>query len=399
MRWFTCTPVPFGGGPDFFARDSGLLSRGFRLNGVESMAVMPGEGKPEDEADLIRTDYKNLESADWWSTHDLDGVVLYAWGKPGFRKVAEAIRASGAILVLNQDSSGMITPLAGPSGWLREQWSLNGGANSLTTLTSYFFNVAKGLTWGLLRTDPLRAMHLRQGHRIAALYPDAAECYRKICRIYGGAELASRVVTVPHAVTPSLSYKGSDTAKENRIIAIGRWDDVIQKRPQLLMDTLAIVLAEDLDVAVDIVGAGTERFVTWLAALAPKTAARITIHGRLTHANLGNLLLRSRIYHCPSAYESFNIAAAEALCCGCSVVSSDTPTMASFRWFVSEGCGMLADTDNSTGHAHAILAELSHWNSGRRNPVDISSRWTQILHADKVAANVLELTKKDQCPQ
>ena len=43
MRWFTCTPFPFGGGPDFFARDSGLLCRGFRMIGVESMAVMPGE--------------------------------------------------------------------------------------------------------------------------------------------------------------------------------------------------------------------------------------------------------------------------------------------------------------------------------------------------------------------
>ena len=57
MRWFTCTPVEFGGGADFFARDSGLLCRGFQALGIDSRAVMPGPAKVLDEPDLIRTDY------------------------------------------------------------------------------------------------------------------------------------------------------------------------------------------------------------------------------------------------------------------------------------------------------------------------------------------------------
>ena len=126
MRWFTCTPVAFGGGADFFARDSGLLCRGFQSLGIESRAVMPGERKPEDEADLIRTDYANLESADWWRAQHLDGVVLYAWGRPKFRKVAAAIHAAGIFLVLNQDNGGLVSPLAGFRDWLEEQWILAG---------------------------------------------------------------------------------------------------------------------------------------------------------------------------------------------------------------------------------------------------------------------------------
>ena len=73
MRWFTCTPVAFGGGPDFFARDSGLLSRGFQAIGVDSRAVMPGDPAADDEPDLIRTAYADLENQDWWRGHDLDG--------------------------------------------------------------------------------------------------------------------------------------------------------------------------------------------------------------------------------------------------------------------------------------------------------------------------------------
>jgi hypothetical protein len=120
-RWFTCTPVAFGGGVDFFARDSGLMCRGLQAIGCESMAVMPGPPQDDDDSSLIRTDYGNLESPDWWKSQKLDGVVLYAWGSPKFRKVAEAIHQAGIFLVLNQDNGGLISPWAGFSGWLEEQ--------------------------------------------------------------------------------------------------------------------------------------------------------------------------------------------------------------------------------------------------------------------------------------
>ena len=59
------------------------------------MAVMPGVRQPDDEADLIRTEYANLESAEWWRAHKLDGVVLYAWGRPRYRFIAKAIHEAG----------------------------------------------------------------------------------------------------------------------------------------------------------------------------------------------------------------------------------------------------------------------------------------------------------------
>ncbi len=101
MRWFTCTPVAFGGGADFFARDSGLLCRGFEALGGESRAIMPGMPRISDDAGLSRTKYANLESTAWWKSHQLDGVVLYTWGSPVWRKIAAAIRQSGIFLVLN----------------------------------------------------------------------------------------------------------------------------------------------------------------------------------------------------------------------------------------------------------------------------------------------------------
>ena len=399
MRWFTCTPFPFGGGPDFFARDSGLLCRGFRMIGVESMAVMPGERKPEDVADLIRTDYANLESAEWWRAHKLDGVVLYAWGAPRYRRVAKAIRDSGTRLVLNQDSSGLVSPLSGIWPWLREQAVLNGGMASPHTTIRSAVAIAKGLTLGLLRTEPLRAVHLRQGDIIAALHPDAAENYRRLCRIYGGKDLAARVAVIPHAISPSLSYGEGSLAKQNRIIAIGRWDDVIQKRPALLTEVIGRLLSRDSHVAVDIVGNLTERIRAWHHGLPPDAARRVHLHGKLPHEEIRRLLLAARVLYCPSAYESFHIASAEALCCGCSVVAADMPTLASVRWFVSRDSGTLAATDDANGHLEALVRELSLWETGGRDPMTISDIWTEILHADKVAERIVKVIAERQNPR
>jgi len=76
-HWLTCTPVAFRGGPGFFARDSGLLCKGFQAIGIHCRAIMPGPEMPNDRReDLIRTPYRNLESAAWWKESGAQGVVL-----------------------------------------------------------------------------------------------------------------------------------------------------------------------------------------------------------------------------------------------------------------------------------------------------------------------------------
>ena len=249
MRIFTCTPVAFGGGEDFFARDSGLMCRGFQAIGCESRAVMPGERMPEDLADLIRTDYGNLESVDWWKSQRLDGVVLYAWGRPKFRKIAKAIRDAGIFLVLNQDNGGLISPMAGFRRWVDEQWIMTGRGRNLMQVITFAKLVIRGMSLGILLTDPLRAMHLKQGNVIACVSPKAAEYYRRICRIYGGRELADRVQVVPHPVE-SQFHLPSGVSKRRQIACVGRWQDLVQKRPALMQAVIHGLLEKDTGVVV-----------------------------------------------------------------------------------------------------------------------------------------------------
>ncbi|MBJ7424672.1 MAG: glycosyltransferase family 4 protein [Akkermansiaceae bacterium] len=386
MRIFTCTPVAFGGGPDFFARDSGLLCRGFQAIGCESMAVMPGERKPEDETDLIRTEFANLESVEWWRSQALDGVVLYAWGRPKFRKVAAAIHQAGIFLVLNQDNGGLVSPLAGFRDWLEEQWILAGQGRGLVAWLGFLKLVLRGLSVGLLLTDPLRAAHLNHGNVIACVSPKAAEHYRKLCQIYGGADLAGRVEVIPHAVESRFRFSGGQ--KRRQVACVGRWQDVIQKRPWLLMRVIRELVTTDEQVVLVIVGTETPELEMWHRSLPELHRNRVHIQGRVNRQELGKILNESQVFYSPSAYESFGIAAAEALCSGCSVVAKQSVSMASFEWFVTDNSGTLACTDHLQDHVHAIREELYAWENGMRDAETISRIWRERLHAANVAARI-----------
>jgi hypothetical protein len=390
MRWYTCTPVEFGGGPDFFARDSGLLCRGFQSLGIESRAVMPGGFKSGDEPDLIRTEYTNLESAEWWSMHQLDGVVLYSWGSPRFRKVAAAIHQAGIFLVLNQDNGGLVSPLAGWRDWLKEQWILSGAGRGWKSIITFLRSTCKGLSNGLIRSDPLRAYHLKQGNVIACVSPKAAEHYRKLCHHYGGAGLAERVAVIPHAVESRFKYQGRE--KKRQVACVGRWQDVVQKRPWLLIDVATKLIATDPMVVIEIAGTRDAEMDQWHASLPIADRKRIRLRGKLDRVELAALLEESMVFYSSSAFESFGIAAAEALCSGCSVVAGRSVSMASFEWFTEGDCGCLAARDDGSGHLEALRSELRAWDQGQRDPMAISCLWSERLHADHVARKIQKMS-------
>jgi glycosyltransferase involved in cell wall biosynthesis len=350
---------------------------------------MPGERKPEDETDLIRVDFANLESAEWWKSQQLDGVVLYAWGRPRFRKVAAALHEAGIFLVLNQDNGGLVSPLAGPVDWLLEQWILSGQGRGMSAWLGFFRLTARGLSAGLLLTDPLRAAHLKQGDVIACVSPKAAEHYRRLCRIYGGEALADRIKVIPHAVETRFRFSGG--TKRRQVACVGRWQDVVQKRPWLLIEVIDALLDSDEEVSVVIAGTVTDELRNWHGSLEASQGNRVRLAGKVDREELAGIFDESQVFYSPSAFESFGIAAAEALCSGCSVVAARSVSMAGFEWFVTENSGTLAERNDLQGHLAAVRHELGLWHHDMRNAREISDVWSERLHAGNVAAKVMEI--------
>lgn len=399
LPWFTCTPVRFPGNQGFFERDSGLLCKGFQAIGIPSKAIMPGppmEGDCTD--DLIRTEYHNLEDPAWWRAQKGEGVVFYAWGAARYFPVARAIRQAGYKLVSHIDSSGTFGIAAGPMEYWRANWRIQNALgitpSSLTVFLAKFFS---SFTWSWVKHDWGRARHLRQADLIGAVSPVAVDRIRRACRMYGGPELASRVRLIPHPVGLHMSYSGE--AKSPRVIAVGRWlpEDWRQKNPALLLEVITRLLAARSDLECVVVGRMQEALRAKFLEAAGENCSRLRLLGHVPNRDLSAWLKSSQVALCTSTHESFHIASAEALCCGCSVVAPDFGELPSLQWFAGESCGQLG-APSAHAIAQAVLDELILWQNHRRNAKRIADIWGSRLHADQVARLILQISSQPPSP-
>jgi hypothetical protein len=85
------------------------------------------------------------------------------------------------------------------------------------------------------------------------------------------------------------------------------------------------------------------------------------------------------------------IAAGEALCCGCSVVGD--AKLPSMPYLTGLGSGTPSCDSRLDNLQDAVLAEISAWQSGERDPVQISRAWQERLHADRVGGAFLKLVE------
>lgn len=393
-KWYTCTPVRFTGDHTFFARDSGLLCKGFQEIGIECKAIMPGPAMDSDQsADLIRTEYANLEDPAWWASLEAEGVVFYGWGSGKYAKIARAIKQAGLIFVTHMDTAGMLGILNGPLEYASTLWRvcLGEASNPMAGICRFALRLAYGSTLGLIRNDLGRAQHLKQADLIGAITPIAMERIRKVCRVYGGEALAKRVQLVPHANASYMRYDTS-TPKERLVVAVGRWDDDKVKGTDLLLQTSRLAAETDPNLHIEIYGRPNGAMTQWHADLPNHLQTRIHIKGVVPNIQVTTAYKHARIFLCTSLRESYNIASAESLCCGCSAVGPDVPEIPSMKWFAAEPFGRMAKRD-AASLAKAIEMEMTAWDEGRRDPHEISRHWSEKLHAPRVAKQIIALTK------
>ncbi len=394
-KWFTCTPVSFVGDERFFARDSGLLCKGFQEIGVDCRAIMPLPEWPGDHTDdLIRTDHRNLRNPDWWRSLNGEGVVFYGWGAGKYAPIAKAIKAAGLHLVSHMDTAGMLGILNGVAEYASSQWRITQGESNsrIKGANRFALKLGYAFTIGLFRNDMRRASHLRQADIIGAISPVAVERISRICRVYGGDELARRVSLIPHPNAPYMTYDPA-IPKEQLLVAVGRWDDLKIKGTSLLMETCERVLADDAHLRIEIYGTIPPAVEKWHGALADSQRDRIELAGRLPNSGITRALQRARVVLCTSLREGYHTVSAESLCCGASVVGPDVPEIPSLKWFTDGPYGRLAPR-RGDALAEAVMAELAAWDSGERDPAHLSSHWASLLHAPSVARRILELVEK-----
>ncbi len=186
MSWYTCTPVSFSGGPDFFARDSGLICKGFQSIGIPCKSIMPLPNHPADiKDDLLRTEFNNLENPKWWQSIGAKNVVLYSWGHPKCKNVAKAIRDSGAKIFINLDNAGILSPRVIPRIYFTSVLSREIRKHGLLLgfLSGFLYNILYNC-YIPLYCEPGRIAHLKEATAIGCISPAALSFWKLWARKY-----------------------------------------------------------------------------------------------------------------------------------------------------------------------------------------------------------------------
>lgn len=385
----TCTPVDFPSDPHFWGRDTGLLCRSMRDLGVDCSCIMPGSPAGMDEGGALRASMDSLRSSEWWKSHGLDVVVLYAWGDPRYQDIARAIREAGILLVQNLDSAGIESPYADIRNWWVSLTDMIQGPQPLSSKARLVARMVRDLFPFIYESR--RLTMLEESDVLAVVSPAAGVSISDYAGALGRKHLASRIRVIPHAVPEIMRYDGR--SKSKTVICVGRWnkEDWHQKNPQRTLDVARRFCDAHPDWSFEIIGRGADRLSAHFPCASEPSNLRFTPH--LERDVLRERYLDSHLIFCASRFESYHIASAEAVCCGCRVVVPDHPLLSSTAWFTTHDSGTVAKSHDAEELLAALNREVACFAPHSTTCASRASHWASLLTGSAVAKTVLDIAR------
>jgi glycosyltransferase involved in cell wall biosynthesis len=341
----------------------------------------PGERK---DVPLITCTMEQMQEAAWWKQWEVDGVLFVSWAMPCYEPIARAIKAAGIKLILMLDTEGVDSPQVWFWRYLHHTYYMEKDKKKWFPAGRTLLKTA-ARSFRMCHAGTIRI--LEHGDLIVLPSPVAQQRYSRYFLAMKRADLIGRLRCVPYAVVKEMTYQPA-IPKKPVIIAVGRWQTVWKNTP-LLLRVLERVLSEQPQYSARIIGSGSEVVHELAQRLNADCRSRIDIVGQVDHAKLPAYYGESQIFLCTSRREGFMIAAAEALCCGCSVVGD--ARLAFLPYMIGLGSGTTSCDSSADNLRDAVMAEINAWQSGERNPVQISRDWQERLHADRAASTLLKL--------
>ena len=380
-------PIVYGHNFGFWIRDSGLVVLALREMGYDArLAALGDPAMPKEGHPILCASLRDLSSAEWWKNQRPDAVVLNTWSAPRYDAIRRAALAATPLVVERLDTDGARSAILFPREFIIRAWG--GFWDKLPCFRSWLampLAIARFLVHYLFPSAMDRRMVATMGQLpgLIAESPIAAERMQQMIERFSGRRHLIEVI--PHPVNEDvLHYNGAP--KENRIITVGRWDTV-QKDFPMLEKVLQKFLQSHPGWEATIVGKNIPAHF-----LAPRRETdnwrrRVACYENLPHERLAAEYSRSKIYLIVSRYESFCIAAAEALCCGCSVVGSrDVPTSS---YFAGAESGAVAAPRMPDAFLEKLGSEVAAWAQGRRDPHAIAAIWKERVGRGAVARATL----------
>lgn len=317
----------------------------------------------------------DVRSPSWWQSHRPDLVILGLWTRPKYDSIRRAALSATPRLIERADSDGMRTASCGLHTYAQRRYDYFRDRTYrwpafLSAPASVLYSLASILATPWIETRLAKTLKLLPALTVET--PQANERWKKLAIKLGAGP--TRIQFIPHPVQTDIFKPDPAISKKKQIISVGRWDSY-QKNLPLLIETLTAFLRENPSWTALIVGSG-------LPQIRPHPG--IVFSSPLTPAELARRMQESKVVVSTSRYESFGLAIAEALCCGCTPCGPDE--LDSLVYFDS------IFMNRSLPACRASLCERLSIISRLESPQGAAERATAIFSPKKIAGEILKIS-------
>jgi glycosyltransferase involved in cell wall biosynthesis len=362
-------------------KDPGLITIGLSQLGYPTTLIT--ETKTELDGyeapfALMMEDRGRFRDVDFWRRTDSDVVICYTWLEQTYNSIVRAIAQSGRKVLVKADTDGRLGYPVVPR--YQNQYVMA----TPPLKVWYKFSRLEG---------KIEQMEMASGVLIES--PGALGNIRKFLGYWKRSDLISKFHILPNPVTDDIS-KSELKAKEQIMMSVGRWSASIQKNTSMMLRCSRRFLGDNPEWRFRLVatyGLGRQRIEDLVSKWNKEIKQRVEILGPLnTHNSMAQLLGESLMCFMPSKWESWGIAAAEALCMGCTVVGTPLEPL---DFLVAGGfSGTLAKGFAFEDLMQALTSDASKHKQGTYKPIDIAGYWRRRLSIREVTLQICELLTK-----
>ncbi len=353
---------------------------GFRALGHDPVVVCDQASADGFDGPLEIVEPGRLAETDFWRRVAADVAVIVTWHR--MAGVLAAMAAAGTRVIGVADTDGRLSPRTYPRAALERlmvyQDSL---AGRLRCLKYWLGRRLRAAVRGSLE-DREALASTRSSDAVIFGHERGKKHFDRFLAGYGEQALGRRVRVVPFAIGASFLSCPVPEVKDDRIVAIGRWDDP-QKHAGLLASAIEH-WATQARTEVTIFGRGSE---AWFGRLAQQRPA-VRVAGVQPQEAVARALASARSIVFSSRWEGSPHAALEALALGATLIGPPLPSLSS--WSADGRYGTISRSHRSASLARALSVEMAAWDAGRRDPRRISAHWRARLAPEAVCRRMLE---------
>ena len=372
-------------------KDQGQIMMGLQELGMQSVLVSLKDASSSNLSIPLEIKFINQLTDLIEVSKSLDCIIVYIGLNPD---IFMKLKQEKKFLIYKMDSDGRFCYNSDPQNRLVDYYSHHFKGNNLE---KFFQSFAKRYAPNFIKNKFYlkRIEMIEYSDRVVIESPDAANNLSFFLTKNGRPDLINKIHIIPNPVTPDLINSEIET-KENIVISIGRWNDIGPKNPEGLVQTLNKFLSFKTNWKAVIIGPGENIIEMYMNKfkISNNIRQRINITGSLPHEKIKDYLLKSKIFFMPSRWESFGIAAAEALCCGCTVVGSP---IESLRYLTNQGfSGNVSYSLDKDALFGTLVYESNKWENNEIDYIRTANYWRKKLNRQSIAKEFIRIIQENE---